>query len=122
MLSIKTIMSKEEGTDTLIFDEVDQGISGITASKVAKKLSRIADTRQVLCITHLPQIAAMADYHYLITKNVKDDKTKTNITELDRDGMIKEIGRLIGSDENLTDKVIANAKELKDNADKEKNR
>ena len=118
MLSIKTILSNNYGKETLIFDEIDQGISGITASKVAKKLKKISKNHQVICITHLPQIAAASDNHYLINKNVEDNRTITNIKELDMDGMIKEIGRLIGNDEVLTDKVLANAKELKENANK----
>lgn len=118
MLSIKTILSNNYGKETLIFDEIDQGISGITASKVAKKLKKISKNHQVICITHLPQIAAASDNHYLINKKVEDNRTITNIKELDMDGMIKEIGRLIGNDEVLTDKVLANAKELKENANK----
>lgn len=120
MLAIKTILSDSFGTETLIFDEIDAGISGITASKVAKKLNRIANHHQVILITHLPQIAAMADSHYVIEKKVIKDRTITSITELDNNGMIDEIGRLISSSGVLTDSVIANAKELKNNAIKEK--
>ena len=116
MLSIKTVLSNNYGKETLIFDEIDQGISGITATKVAKKLKKISRNHQVICITHLPQIACMADNHYMITKNVEDNRTLTNVYELDMDGMIKEIGRLIGTNETLTDKVLANAKELKETA------
>ena len=123
MLSIKTILSKTYGTETLIFDEVDQGISGITASKVAKKLNKISVNKQVICITHLPQIASMADSHYEIRKEVVNNRTNTLVKELDENGMINEIGRLIGNSENLTDSVINNAKELKNEAkmEKEKN-
>ena len=123
MLSIKTILSKAYGTDTLIFDEVDQGISGITASKVAKKLNKIAVNKQVICITHLPQIASMADSHYEIKKEVNNNRTNTIVKELDELGMINEIGRLIGNSEVLTDSVLNNAKELKKEAkmEKEKN-
>ena len=123
MLSIKTILSKTYGTETLIFDEVDQGISGITASKVAKKLNKISINKQVICITHLPQIASMADNHYEIRKEVINNRTNTIVKELDEKGMINEIGRLIGNSENLTDTVINNAKELKNEAkmEKEKN-
>ena len=120
MLSIKTILSKTYGTETLIFDEVDQGISGLTASKVAIKLNRISNNKQVLCITHLPQIAAMADSHYEIRKEVSNNRTNTIVKELDNKGMINEIGRLIGSSENLTENVINNAKELKNEAEMEK--
>ena len=122
MLSIKTILSNTYGTDTLIFDEIDAGISGITATKVSYKLDRIARNHQVILITHLPQIAAMADNHFVIEKKVSDNKTLTTIKELDENGMIEEIGRLISSDGNLTENVIANAKELKELARKEKNK
>ena len=120
MLSIKTILSESYGTETLFFDEIDAGISGITASKVATKLNRIAKNHQVILITHLPQIAAMADNHYVIKKAVESDRTITTIDELDGNGMINEIGRLISSGGELTDSVIANAKELKEMAKKEK--
>ena len=122
MLSIKTILSKTYGTETLIFDEVDQGISGITASKVAKKLNKISVNKQVICITHLPQIASMADSHYEIRKEVVNNRTNTIVKELDENGMINEIGRLIGNSENLTDSVINNAKELKNEAKMEKSK
>ncbi len=121
MLSIKTILSDSYGTETLIFDEIDAGISGITAGKVANKLNKIAKNHQVICITHLPQIAAMADNHYVIRKRIEEDRTITDIEALDSDGMLREIGRLIGSNEVLTETVLANARELKDIALKEKN-
>ncbi len=120
MLSIKTVLSENYGTETLIFDEIDAGISGITASKVANKLNKIAKNHQVILITHLPQIAAMADNHFVISKGVDSNRTITTIEELDDDGMIKEIGRLISSSGELTDNVIANAKELKEMSRKEK--
>ncbi len=120
MLSIKTILSESFGTATLIFDEIDAGISGITASKVASKLNRIAKNHQVILITHLPQIAAMADNHFVIKKEVADDRTVTTIEQLDDKGMIDEIGRLISSSGELTNTVLANAKELKESAMKEK--
>ena len=120
MLSIKTILSESFGTATLIFDEIDAGISGITASKVASKLNRIAKNHQVILITHLPQIAAMADNHFVIKKEVANDRTMTTIEQLDDKGMIDEIGRLISSSGELTNTVLANAKELKESAMKEK--
>ncbi len=120
MLSIKTILSDTYGTETLIFDEIDAGISGITATKVAAKLNRIAKNHQVILITHLPQIAAMADNHFVIEKKVDDNRTLTTITELNEDGMIEEIGRLISSGGTLTETVLANAKELKELARLEK--
>ena len=120
MLSIKTILSESFGTETLIFDEIDAGISGITASKVASKLNRIAKNHQVILITHLPQIAAMADNHFVIKKEVADDRTITTIEQLDDKGMIDVIGRLVSSSGELTNTVLANAKELKESAMKEK--
>ena len=120
MLSIKTILSESYGTETLIFDEIDAGISGITASKVASKLNRIAKNHQVILITHLPQIAAMADNHFVIKKEVSGDRTITTIDQLDSKGMIDEIGRLISSSGELTKNVLANAEELKAAALKEK--
>ena len=120
MLSIKTVLSNNYGTETLVFDEIDSGISGITASKVATKLNKISKNHQVILITHLPQIAAMADSHFVIEKKVNDGRTITSINELDGDGMINEIGRLISSSGELTEKVIANARELKENAMNEK--
>lgn len=120
MLSIKTILSESFGTETLIFDEIDAGISGITASKVASKLNRIAKNHQVILITHLPQIAAMADNHFVIKKEVADDRTITTIEQLDDKGMIDEIGRLVSSSGELTNTVLANAKELKESAMREK--
>ena len=120
MLSIKTVLSESFGTETLIFDEIDAGISGITASKVASKLNKIAKNHQVILITHLPQIAAMADNHFVIKKGVSSDRTVTTIDALDEKGMIEEIGRLISSSGELTDIVLANAKELKESAIKEK--
>ena len=120
MLSIKTILSESYGTETLIFDEIDAGISGITASKVASKLNRIARNHQVILITHLPQIAAMADNHFVISKEVESDRTITTIKQLDSEGMVYEIGRLISSSGDLTKNVLANAKELKELAMKEK--
>lgn len=116
MLSIKTILSQNFGTDTLIFDEIDAGISGITASKVAVKLNKISNNHQVILITHLPQIASMADYHFNIKKEVLDNRTITVIEELDEKGQIEEIGRLISTSYELTDTVLANAVELKNSA------
>lgn len=112
MLSIKTILADLDNTNTLIFDEIDQGISGITAAKVANKLKKIAKNRQVLCITHLPQIAAKASSHFEILKTVKDGKTLTKIKALDEDGQIKEIARLLSGGK-ITEKAIENARDLR---------
>ncbi len=119
MLAIKSCIAHEDDTPTLIFDEIDVGISGKTAQSVAKKLSIISRQHQVICITHLPQIASMADSHFIIEKNVENNKTKTNIRKLDRTSEIREIARLSGGDE-VTDLAFANAAEMKDLADKTK--
>ncbi|MDO5563757.1 MAG: DNA repair protein RecN [Eubacteriales bacterium] len=112
MLSIKTILANMDDTNTLIFDEIDQGISGITAAKVANKLYKIAQNRQIICITHLPQIAAKAQSHYEIKKEVSEGHTYTIIKKLNYEEEIKEIARLMSSGE-LTESALKNAKEMK---------
>lgn len=112
MLAIKTVLADQDEIDTLIFDEIDTGISGRTAQMVANKLDRISASRQVICITHLPQIAAMAKKHFGIIKSIKDNKTVTSITELDYDGSVMELARMLGGDM-ITDTAVSNAKELK---------
>ena len=112
MLAIKTVLADQDEIDTLIFDEIDTGISGRTAQMVANKLDQIAKKRQVICITHLPQIAAMAKKHFGIIKSIKDNKTVTNITELDYDGSVMELARMLGGD-SVTDTAVSNARELK---------
>ena len=112
MLAIKTVLADSDKTDTLIFDEIDEGISGRTAQKVSESLQRIAKRHQVICITHLPQIAAMADHHFLISKAVENGKTRTTLKELDREESVRELSRLLGGAE-ITDKVIENAREMK---------
>ena len=109
----------EEDTPTLIFDEIDVGISGRTAQKVAKKMSVIGRKHQVICITHLPQIAAMADSHYIIEKKVENNKTITNIRKIDSKQSINEIARLIQGAE-ITESTILNATEMKGLAEREK--
>ena len=115
MLSIKTILANLDETETLIFDEIDAGISGITASKVAEKLKKISNSRQVICITHLPQIAACSDTHYKIEKEVIEGNTYTRLVELDENGTINELGRLLGTGV-MSESVIANAMELRNNS------
>lgn len=116
MLAIKLITGNLSNIETMIFDEIDTGISGAIGLCVAKKLAELSRGRQVLCVTHLPQIAAMADGHYYIVKLEKDGDTSTKVTSLDRDGMISEISRLSGTRgvSGLSDK---NATELKDFCD-----
>lgn len=100
MLGLKNITAELEGIDTLVFDEIDTGISGIIAKVVAQKLNDVSKNRQVLAVTHLPQLASMADYHYLITKYEKEGQTITEVNLLDDVGTVKEIMRLAGSDSN----------------------
>jgi DNA repair protein RecN (Recombination protein N) len=119
MLGIKSVMAGKDSVGTLIFDEIDAGISGRTAQKVSEKLSKIATEHQVICITHLAQIASMADSHYEIIKQVDGGKTKTSIHKLDNEEIKNELARLIGGAE-LTDKVYESAEEMKKLADERK--
>lgn len=111
MLAIKSVLSDCETPDTLIFDEVDTGVSGMAAQKLGTKLFDMSAKAQVLCITHLPQIAAMADRHYLIQKNVKDERTVTNVKILDENDRVNELARTLGG-ATITDITRQNAKEL----------
>lgn len=113
MLSIKSVLAETDEIPTLIFDEIDSGISGRTAQKVSEKLSYIGRNHQVICITHLPQIAAMADAHYEIAKSAVDGRTTTTIQRLGADQMIQELARLLGGAE-ITDAVYDNAREMKE--------
>ena len=115
MLAIKTIMATKDDTDTLIFDEIDAGISGKTAWKVAEQLSKVAAKHQVLCITHLPQIAAMADTHFVIEKSSMDNSTITDIYELNEEKSLGELARLLGSD-SLTEAALENARQMRSQA------
>lgn len=96
MLAIKSILAKSDGVDTLIFDEIDTGVSGDAAQKIADKLKAIGATKQVICITHLPQLASSADNHFLILKNVDGELASTTLTELDFEGRVKELARIVG--------------------------
>ena len=111
MLAIKSVLSDIDSLDSLIFDEIDTGISGRTAQKVSEKLAVIAKKRQVICITHLPQIAAMADSHYIIEKNSDGATTHTNIKKLDMKAAVEEVARIIGGVQ-ITDAVMVNAQEM----------
>ena len=119
MLAIKTVLADTDDIPTLIFDEIDTGISGRTAQKVSEKLAYIAGSHQVICITHLPQIAAMADSHFEIAKSSSQGCTVTSIRLLDRNASIKELARLLGGAE-ITEAVLKNASEMKDLADRTK--
>ncbi len=120
MLAFKTVFADEEGTDTLIFDEIDTGISGKTAWKVSEKLGRLSSEHQIICITHLPQIAAMADSHFLIEKQVEQERTITRIKRLDEEESLRELARLLGSG-SVTKAVLSNACEMREMAQKSKN-
>jgi DNA repair protein RecN (Recombination protein N) len=113
MLVLKSLLADKDETGTLIFDEIDTGISGVTAGKVAGKLKLIGNKCQVICITHLPQIAAKADAHYLIEKQTDKNKTTTKILYLDKEDSVVELARILGGD-NVTDSVMATAREMKD--------
>ncbi|MBR2957276.1 MAG: DNA repair protein RecN [Clostridia bacterium] len=99
MLAIKNVLSDKDGTETLIFDEIDAGVSGRAASKLGKKLAAVSDGRQVICVTHLAQIAAQADHHFEISKASHGGKTYTSVTPLDFDGRKRELARIIGGEE-----------------------
>ena len=119
MLAIKTVLADTDQIPTLIFDEIDTGISGRTAQKVSEKLKEISRTHQVICITHLPQIASMADCHFEIEKSVREGKTVTQICRLGQEESIRELARLLGGAQ-ITDAVLKNAREMKELAERSK--
>lgn len=119
MLAIKSCLAQEDAIDTLIFDEIDVGISGRTAQKVSEQLSVLGREHQVICISHLPQIAAMADAHYKIEKKVEENKTITSIWKLSEEASITEIARMLGGVE-ITDTVKTSAAEMKEMAKRTK--
>ena len=111
MLAIKTVLASRDRIPTMIFDEIDTGISGKTAWKVSEKLGALSRSHQIICITHLPQIAAMADAHYRIAKQAVNQKTETGITRLPQEEVVEELARMLGG-ETITDTVRENAREL----------
>lgn len=115
MLAIKTVLSEKDSIDTLIFDEIDAGISGRTAWRVSEQLSRVGGAHQVICITHLPQIAAMADTHFVIEKSSTDDSTITDIHQVEGEESLAELARLLGSDA-LTEAALENARQMRSQA------
>jgi len=119
MLAIKSILATEDDIDTLIFDEIDTGISGQTAMKVAEKMAKISRNHQVICISHLSQIAAMADSHYLIKKTADENSTTTSIKKLTRQQSIEELVRINGGS-GITEAGFIHATEMKDMADRTK--
>lgn len=119
MLALKTVLADKDEIETLIFDEIDTGISGKTAWKVSEKMGILGQKHQLICITHLPQIAAMADTHFLIEKSLKDERTITQICELDDERSVEELARMLGGAA-ITENVLNNAKEMKELATKSK--
>uniref|UniRef100_N2A3T6 DNA repair protein RecN n=1 Tax=Eubacterium plexicaudatum ASF492 TaxID=1235802 RepID=N2A3T6_9FIRM len=120
MLAIKAVLADCDEIGTLIFDEIDTGISGRTAQMVSEKMNVISKDHQIICITHLPQIAAMADTHFLIEKQAKKNQTHTSIRKLDSEESVSELGRMLGGVK-ITDTVLKSAKEMKDLAVATKN-
>ena len=114
MLAIKSLEAGHSGVDAMVFDEIDTGISGRTAQVVAEKMRKIAEGRQVICVTHLPQIAAAADHEYLVHKEVTGERTVTQVQELDAQGRIREIARMISGAEGITPDAAVYAKKMLD--------
>lgn len=119
MLALKTVLANNDEIETLIFDEIDTGISGRTAQKVSEKMDLIGRNHQVICITHLPQIAAMADTHFLIEKTVESGRTTSKIHRLPQEESVAELARMLGG-VSITETVLENAKEMKELAAKTK--
>ena len=108
---MKNVLAERDRVATLIFDEVDAAVSGRAAQKVAEKLKSVAKNKQVLCVTHLPQIAAMGDTHMLIAKGERDGRTYTTVTPLDRQGRARELARIIGGAV-ITETTLKSAEEM----------
>ena len=119
MLAMKNVFSEKDDIETLVFDEIDTGVSGVAAQRVGEKLAELSRKKQVLCVTHLPQIAAMADTHFMIEKDERDGRTYTSIKELDKDGRTRELARLHGGD-NITENTLISAAEQLESAKKHK--
>ncbi len=111
MLAMKNVLAEKDQVATLIFDEVDTGVSGRAAQRVAEKLKSVAEHKQVLCVTHLPQLAALADTHLLIAKSERDGRTYTSVTPLDFEGRKRELARIIGGT-NITETTLRSAEEM----------
>ena len=111
MLALKNVLAEDDGIGSLVFDEVDTGVSGRAAQKVAEKMAAIAGSKQVLCVTHLPQIAAMADAHFSVEKGEQNGRTYTRVERLDQAGREEELSRLIGGGA-VTESLRRSAAEL----------
>ena len=110
MLSIKNVLADKDNVDTLIFDEVDTGISGSAAQKVGQKLKQVSGGRQIICVTHLAQVAAYADNHMLISKSTENGKTFTSVESLEKEGRVNELARIMGGA--MTEALKKSAEEL----------
>ena len=117
MLALKSVLAENDDIGTLIFDEVDTGVSGRAAQKVAEKMANVAKSKQVLCVTHLPQIAAMADTHFSVEKGEKDGRTFTHLERLTRQRRMEELARLTGG-ASVTSLQLESAGQLLDDAQK----
>ena len=116
MLALKNVLAQDDEIGTLVFDEVDTGVSGRAAQKVAEKMAQVARHKQVLCVTHLPQLAAMADTHFSVSKGEREGRTYTNLERLDRKQRREELARLIGGAA-VTPALLESAEELLAQAD-----
>jgi len=121
MLALKNVLAEDDGIDSLVFDEVDTGVSGRAAQKVAEKMADVARRKQVLCVTHLPQIAAMADTHFSVAKGERDGRTFTRVEELPRTGRVGELARLMGG-ASISDVLRKSAEEMLDQAERYRNK
>jgi DNA repair protein RecN (Recombination protein N) len=111
MLAMKNVLSEQDGIDTMVFDEVDTGVSGRAAQRVAEKMARISRRKQVLFVTHLPQLAAMADHHFSVEKGEANGRTYTKVLRLDRLQRQRELARLTGGD-HVSATMLSGAEEL----------
>jgi DNA repair protein RecN (Recombination protein N) len=111
VLALKAILAGNDAVETVVFDEVDAGIGGGAAEVVGKKLSTLADVHQIVCITHLPQIAKFGHAHFRISKQIQDGRTKTVIHHLEQEDRVQEIARMLGG-EKITPKTLAHAREM----------
>ncbi len=116
MLALKNVLAEQETIGTLVFDEVDTGVSGRAAQKVAEKLAQVSRQKQVLCVTHLPQLAAMADTHFVVSKGERKGRTFTEVIQMDREARKAELARITGGSK-VTDALLQSAGELLDEAD-----
>ena len=116
MLALKNVLAEQESIGTLVFDEVDTGVSGRAAQKVAEKLAQVSRRKQVLCVTHLPQLAAMADTHFSVEKGERKGRTYTEVVRLDRERRKAELARITGGTK-VTDALLESAGELLDDAE-----